>query len=137
MKVYRKNLRAYKPAVIREYLRLHQKPITPKALKGIPRTQAEMKADRHRANFTYVVEYLRSHPCVDCGEDDFVVLEFDHRDPAGKVYNIGSSLWNLSLEVIKAEIDKCDVRCCNCHRRGHSNRVESAQRYGLLPTRIV
>ncbi len=67
----------------------------------------------------WILDYLAAHPCVDCGEADPVVLEFDHRDPASKVGNIGDivgkSGWGLAR--LQAEVEKCDVRCCNCHRR--------------------
>lgn len=61
--------------------------------------------------------YLRDHPCVDCGESDVRVLEFDHRDPQLKLACIarmftGGWTWQAML----GEIEKCDVRCANCHR---------------------
>ena len=67
----------------------------------------------------YVDSYLRDHPCVDCGEADIIVLEFDHRDRKAKRFSVSDGIWNksASLRSIKAEIAKCDVRCANCHRR--------------------
>lgn len=63
-----------------------------------------------------LVGYLLLHPCVDCGERDIVVLEFDHiRDKIGDVSALASG--GRSWERIKAEIDKCELRCANCHRR--------------------
>jgi hypothetical protein len=64
-----------------------------------------------------LVDYLRRNPCVDCGERDLLVLEFDHRDPATKRMPISSMLEGYGWPQIEAEIDKCDVRCANCHRR--------------------
>jgi hypothetical protein len=54
--------------------------------------------------------------CVDCGERDVEVLDFDHR--SGKRANISEMPRNgYSLKAIVAEIDLCEVRCGNCHRR--------------------
>jgi len=81
---------------------------------ALARCKARAKA-RGRA---WVVAYLLEHPCVDCGEIDLKVLEFDHRDPASKAHNISRMVSNgLSLASIEREVAKCDVRCCNCHRR--------------------
>jgi hypothetical protein len=51
---------------------------------------------------------------VDCGEDDIVVLEFDHlRDKRHNVSAMTTELWHH----IEAEIAKCEVVCANCHKR--------------------
>lgn len=63
-----------------------------------------------------VVEYLSEHPCVDCGESDFRVLEFDHVRGV-KEGNISELSERWSWERLSVEIGKCDIRCANCHRR--------------------
>lgn len=56
--------------------------------------------------------------CVDCGINDPDVLEFDHRDPSQKSFTIGSSSGvGGTRERLLDEINKCDVRCANCHRK--------------------
>ena len=58
---------------------------------------------------------------MDCGQNDPVVLEFDHlRD---KRFNVGSGLPYRNWESILAEIQKCEVVCANCHRRRTSRRI--------------
>jgi hypothetical protein len=71
---------------------------------------------RRRRNAAYVLSILAVTPCVDCGEADPVVLDFDH---------IGEKTRNVSrlvsieagLDRLRREIDECEVRCANCHRR--------------------
>lgn len=64
-----------------------------------------------------LLNYLKTHPCIDCGETNVIVLEFDHRDDVKKDFNISESINSgCSWNRIKNEIDKCDVRCANCHR---------------------
>jgi 5-methylcytosine-specific restriction endonuclease McrA len=74
-------------------------------------------------NKKFVADYLRDHPCVDCGEDDLVVLDFDHLDPTTKIKEISNLVYNTAgLSTIQVEIAKCEVVCANCHRRRTSKR---------------
>ena len=62
-------------------------------------------------------DYLLAHPCVDCGETDPVVLDFDHRDPTTKIQEVAWFIRRQDLKRLAAEIAKCEVRCANDHRR--------------------
>lgn len=64
-----------------------------------------------------VFSHLAKHPCVDCGERDIIVLEFDHVS-GDKVKDICRMMAEgHNPESIEIEIGKCAVRCANCHRR--------------------
>ena len=74
-------------------------------------------------NRKYLVDFLMKNPCVVCGEDDIVVLEFDHIDPSTKKFNVSRmvSSQHHSIATIQKEIEKCQVLCANCHRRKTHN----------------
>lgn len=73
---------------------------------------------RREAARQMILEFLESHPCVDCGEVDPVVLDFDHNDRSQKIIEVTEVPYlGWALDRLKAEIDKCTVRCANCHRR--------------------
>jgi hypothetical protein len=83
--------------------------------------EAKRKRARAMKRMHYLLEYFRLHPCVDCGEVDPLVLEFDHiRD---KSFDIGAGLPDRNWESILREIAKCEVVCANCHRRRTAERV--------------
>ena len=64
----------------------------------------------------YVFDYLKTHPCVDCGETNVLALEFDHLH--SKKFDIGTALGRSTklANRVKSEITKCVVRCSTCHR---------------------
>ena len=68
-------------------------------------------------NFEFVKRYLRRFgECIDCGHKDIRVLEFDHvrgKKKRGVKIMCGHT---ASIQAIKEEIRKCEIRCCNCHR---------------------
>jgi hypothetical protein len=64
----------------------------------------------------WVYQYLTSHPCVDCGEADPRVLQFDH--VRGKNADISRLIADgAPIEKIQREIELCEVRCSNCHQK--------------------
>jgi hypothetical protein len=69
-----------------------------------------------RRNLIFVRDLLLTSACIDCGEADLLVLEFDHRSAKdGNVLEMARR--GCSLERLRAEIQKCEIRCGNCHRR--------------------
>lgn len=64
----------------------------------------------------FLFETLSKSQCIDCGEKDIIVLEFDHI--GNKRLGLADMYKNrYSLQKIKEEINQCVVRCANCHRR--------------------
>lgn len=64
------------------------------------------------------VERLKSAPCTDCKKKfPPISMDFDHRDPSTKSFSISELIVTApSFEILRAEIDKCDLVCANCHR---------------------
>jgi hypothetical protein len=67
-------------------------------------------------NRQIVLDHFETHPCVDCGNTDVRVLEFDHvRGTKIDCVSVGvKDSW--SVEKLVEEINKCEVRCANCHK---------------------
>src|SRR5690242_12516145 len=77
-----------------------------------------VKSTKAREVKARCVEYLGGK-CVDC---DFVghpvAYDFDHKDPKKKSFKISGCCMFL-WRYLKKELDKCELRCCRCHRIKH------------------
>ena len=67
-------------------------------------------------NKAFVDRLKRMFNCVDCGESNPIVLEFDHVRGKKKKAIADMVSHSYSIETIKEEIRKCEIRCANCHR---------------------
>ena len=64
--------------------------------------------------------YKADKGCATCGERHPACLDFHHRDPSTKEFNIASkSAMEHSLARLMKEIHKCVLLCSNCHRKLH------------------
>lgn len=70
-----------------------------------------------RISLDYIWSYKSQQSCT-CGESHPAALSFHHRDPAKKSGYI-SAFCNKSFQRLKEEIDKCDIKCFNCHHKEH------------------
>lgn len=103
----------------REYCKAHYRR---NSRKHNQRRYANQLAYKER-NRDYVVIYLLTHPCIDCGESDPLVLDFDH--VRGSKYCTVSRMIStgFSISRLQTEMAKCVVRCSNCHRRKTSHEL--------------
>ena len=85
------------------------------------RSKKKNRENRKR-NKGYIAFIKTLHSCVDCGEDNSLVLEFDHvtGEKKSNVSDMGNQ--SYSIKTIQKEIEKCEIRCANCHRIATYNR---------------
>jgi hypothetical protein len=101
-----------------------------------PRHSSQVKIAKERrigAARGFLAEYLASHLCMDCGETEILVLEFDHcrgvkRHDISRLLSQGPSIARL-----KRELGVCDVVCANCHRRRTARRGSWFRAGGPVP----
>jgi hypothetical protein len=74
------------------------------------------KTRKHRRRTTQekIFELLVDKHCVDCGESNPLTLDFDHVS-GKKVFSISKS-YHKRWEIVEKELQKCIIRCANCHR---------------------
>jgi len=76
------------------------------------------RCKRIRAERHILIDRIKNKRCHDCGifYPPFV-MDFDHRDPSTKKYEIHDLFYTLCpTSRLLSEIDKCDVVCVCCHR---------------------
>lgn len=62
------------------------------------------------------INRCKLQPCSDCKvQYNPWIMQFDHRNPYEKCFNISEKKNSFGYERLKQEIAKCDVVCANCH----------------------
>lgn len=79
------------------------------------------KRRRYKREF---LEFLFEQKCLKCNEDHPACLEFHHRNPDDKEYQISANAGLIPFRTLLKEIKKCDILCANCHRKLHSEKDE-------------
>ena len=99
-RAYHQENKAEKNAYHREYAKKNR--------ESINESIRELKEKKKAA----LVEHLGGK-CVGCGTDKN--LQFDHIDRTTKSFTIGKNM-GYTLEKLKAEADKCQLLCKECHQ---------------------
>lgn len=106
--------------------------------------EVKMSTDRKRK--MAMLQYLGVNSCSRCGiSKSPSILEFHHTSNSNKEFTLndyrGSHI-DLS-EDVKAELDKCEVICRNCHAEEHfdlefhASVIESIKSYEIVENRLI
>jgi hypothetical protein len=80
---------------------------------------AENVNEKRLRNRQWINEYLSNNSCIDCGFSVVCALDFDHVRGEKKFTIARMKETSYSIARLQEEIDKCEVRCANCHRIRH------------------
>ncbi len=111
-----KDKRRYKSEAYREYMRNYQR-------SWHQRNRARRIAkvyERKERLWEFYNQLKATLECAQCGENHPATLQFHHRDPQKKEFNLSEAVREgYSIERIKREVAKCTVLCANCHAKEH------------------
>jgi hypothetical protein len=80
----------------------------------------EFDKDRRKKLVEWFNETKSGLECKRCGFSHPAALDFHHRNPEEKLYEVSVMPFrSISKKKILEEMDKCDVYCANCHRILH------------------
>ncbi len=106
----------YRTEAYREYMRDYQR-------SWHQRNRARRIAnvyERKKRLWEFYNQLKATLECARCGENHPATLQFHHRDPQKKDFNLSEAVNDgYSIEKIKREVAKCTVLCANCHAKEH------------------
>ena len=106
----------YKSEAYKEYMRNYQR-------SWHQRNKAKRIAgiyERKERLWEFYNQLEATSECDHCGENHPATLQFHHRDPQKKEFNLSKAVTDgYSIERIKREVAKCTVLCANCHAKEH------------------
>ncbi len=69
-----------------------------------------------------IKDIKKNGQCKYCGESDSICLDFNHKNPKEKKFNISMAPnMRVTRKQLREEIEKCELVCANCHRKLHRN----------------
>jgi len=85
--------------------------------------EAKKRQQLNRRNrvFAFVMGIKETSQCV-CGESRPECLDFHHLE--NKSFDIMHAVRRgIGIESLKKELEKCEIKCANCHRYEHRKAV--------------
>lgn len=80
--------------------------------------------NKHKRAFKEKCVVYLGGKCLRCGYSKcYAAMDFHHRNQTDKKFAIGGGHCR-NWDVVKSELDKCDLLCSNCHREEHARLVE-------------
>lgn len=87
---------------------------------GVDKEATKRRNAEYRArNRDFISRVKAKASCVDCGNSDHRVLQFDHVRGTKEFAIVEAPTKQVSIGRLKEEIRKCEVRCANCHLIRH------------------
>lgn len=90
--------------------------MSPEAAVRIEARKRKYAASTRAAHYKVINDIKLANGCVDCGYKDHpAALDFDHVRGI-KLFAVATGFRTKPWSAVLEGIDKCEVRCSNCHR---------------------